>query len=243
MIQRKVFIVKGLSKSAEEKKVDEKFARYYMEYFTSNVGGAYSFDEIVYLSEPKHTTLSEKLREQKLDYGILVYIGHGANLDDNHIFQLNDKEIIKAGQFTIDCEKQIVIVESCRVILKNIPTVDLGDKIPEFWKGGIKRDRLTSEQSREIYDSHIKRCEPGLMICYACSLGQEAYNFVFSAMLLQHAMDWHLDSSLHCAILPADIAMHISETDVFTIVADNFTEIQNPRADGATNFPIAVSKY
>ncbi|MCF8321710.1 MAG: hypothetical protein K9I26_01025 [Flavobacterium sp.] len=214
-----------------------------MEFFTSCAGGAYSFEELVYLTEPNHQTLANKLQEQKLDYGILVYIGHGANLDDNHIFQLNASEIIKAGQFVINSNKQIVIVESCRVLIKNIPTVDLADKIPAFAEGGIFRDRLNKEQSREIYESHIKRCEPGLMICYACSLGEEAYNFVFSAIFLQHAMDWHIDSSRHCAILPVDELMRLSFVDVHVTVAKKFTEYQNIYTEGSTNFPIAVSKY
>jgi hypothetical protein len=56
-------------------------------------------------------------------------------------------------------------------------------------------------------------------------------------------MDWHLDSSHHCAILPVDILMLNSWTDVLLTVAEKFTEYQNPHSEGSTNFPIAVSKY
>lgn len=243
MIKRKVFIIKGYSTSEREKSVDEYYVNWYKEFFMKPAGGAYVSEEIVYLSEPNHKLLDKKLNQDKLDYGIIVYIGHGANNDENQIFQLNQNEIIKAGQFILDSEKQIVILESCRVSNQEVFMVDLEDKIPAFEKGGILRDVLTSEQSREIYDSHIKRCEKGIMICYACKLGEEACNFVFSKMFLQHAFDWHLDSTRHCAILPVDELMRLTVPSVVVTVKHKFGINQWPVSSGSTNFPIAVSKF
>ena len=242
MINRKVFIIKGYSENNDELIADEYYATTYSNFFQLPVGGAYYPSEIIYLKEPSYKYLENLLDNEVLDFGILVFIGHGAYQNNNQIFQLNSTEIIKAGQFTLRSNKQIIILESCRVFIENVMTVDLSDKIPAFENGGIFRLALTEEQSREIYDSHIKRCEPEIMICYACNIGEEAYNYIFSTHLLQHAMNWHLDSSRHCAILPADELTRLLWTDVISTAA-KLGVSQYPVTDGCTNFPIAVSKF
>ncbi|OYX23237.1 MAG: hypothetical protein B7Z16_02885 [Algoriphagus sp. 32-45-6] len=243
MIKRKVFIIKGFSKSSEESIIDEIFVNSYSDFFRLCAGGAYTSDEVVYLSEPNHTYLKENIYNQKLDYGIIVYIGHGADQGNNQLFQLNAEEIIKPGQFTLNAEKQIIILESCRVLAQFIPFVDLSDKIPVFEKGGILRNALKLQEAREIYDSHIKRCKEGIMICYACRIGEQAYSFMFSKMFLQHAINWHLDSSRHCAILPIDELMRLTLPSTVVAVEQKFGLLQWPEAVGKTNFPIAVSKF
>lgn len=242
-MNKKVYIIKGYSKTERERTIDRQFCEWFSEFFKSTAGGGYYINEVEYMDEPTHIELNKKLSSEKLDYGIIVYIGHGANQNDNQLFQLNENEIIKAGQFILNCDKQIIILESCRVLAQSVPMVDLADKIPAFENGGIFRNALTIEESREIYESHIKRCQNGLMVCYACKLGEEAYNFIFSKMFLQHAMNWHLDSSRHCAILPADELMRLVLPSTFVKASDEFGVNQWPVSDGSTNFPIAVSKF
>jgi len=243
LINRKVFIVKGYSKSDRERSIDNQYCEWYSVFFRSTAGGSYYSNEIEYLDEPRHTELITKLSSAKLDFGVIVYIGHGANQDDNQLFQLNSQEIIKAGQYIINSDKQIIILESCRVLSQSIPTVDLKDRIPAFANGGIFRNKLTNEQSREIYDSHIRRCESGVTICYACKLGAEAYNYLFSKIFLQKAMDWHLDSSRHCAILPIDELMRLTWAETITTAKELLNVIQIPHDHNPMNFPIAVSKF
>ena len=111
MINRKVFIIKGHSKSEREKVIDEYYASWYLEFFTSCAGGAYLLEEVKYFSEPTHSLLRKEVEKEKLDYGIIVYIGHGANQDDNQLFQLNVDEVIKPGQFILNSEKQIIVLD------------------------------------------------------------------------------------------------------------------------------------
>ena len=129
------------------------------------------------------------------------------------------------------------------MLTESIPIVDLADKIPKFAMGGVVRHPLTKEQSREIYDSHIKRCEEGIMIWYACQLGEEAYNFIFSQTLLNNAMNWHLDSSRHCAILPTDELSRLTCYKTFMIAKGELGIFQFPCSEGKINFPFAVSKF
>ncbi|WP_374450676.1 caspase family protein [Cloacibacterium normanense] len=243
MIKRKIFLIKGFSKTDKEKIEDEYYIKSCFNYFNQSVGGAYYYDEMVVLYEPLSSELEKIILSENLDFGIMVFIGHGANQDDNQIFQLNKNEIIKPGQYTLNSEKQIIILESCRVISENIPVVDLGDKIPKFQNGGIVRHPLTKTQAREVYDSHIKRCKAGIMICYACKLGFEAFNFIFSKSFLQIAMDWHLDSGRHCSILPIDELMRLTWAETIIESKDLFGVAQIPHSEGNINFPIAVSKF
>lgn len=242
MIKRKIFIIKGHSKSTEEAEMDYYYADLYSWFFRSAAGGAYDNNEIVFLDEPKVTYLESLIDNEPLDFGIIVYIGHGANQDNQQIFQLNDVEIFKPGQFTLNSNKQIIILESCRTKTIDLPIVDLSDKIPKFANGGIVRVPLTTDQSREIYDSHIRRCESGIMICYACKIGGKAYNYLFSNIFLQSAMDWHLDPSRHCAILPIDELMRITWIETY-INSKKVGQEQLIHSDGRINFPIAVSKF
>ncbi len=223
--------------------MDEEFCEIYSTFFKSTAGGSYYQEEVEFLCEPTHIQLDLKISKKKLDYGIIVYVGHGANQNDNQLFHLNKDEIIRPGQYLCNSNKQIIILESCRVLLDSIPTVDLEDKIPAFKNGGIVRHPLSVEQSREIYNSHIKRCENGVTICYACQLGTSAYNYIFSKSFLEQAMEWHLDSSRHCAILPLDELMRLSWLETFLQAIEQCNEKQIPHDDNPMNFPIAVSKF
>lgn len=242
-ISRKVFIIKGFSKTETELELDNYFVSLYAEYFLSNAGGAYNSNEIIVLNEPQSGFLSDLFSKQKLDFSIIVYIGHGGAKEDNQVFWLNEEEIIYPGQYMLCCKKQIIILESCRVIADEILTVDLKDKIPRFAEGGIVRYRLTKQQSREIYDSHIKRCDEGVMICFACRKGESAYNYIFSSVLLQCAFNWHLDATRHCAILPMDELTRLLFVDTINIAKREFNVVQVPETKDSMNFPFGVSKF
>jgi len=242
-MSRKVFIIRGFSKTETELELDNYFVSLYADYFLSNAGGAYNINEIIILNEPKSNFLLDLFSKQNLDFSIIVYIGHGGAKDDNQVFRLNEEEIIYPGQFMLNCKKQIIILESCRVIADEILTVDLKDKIPRFAEGGIVRYRLTKQQSREIYDSHIKRCDEGVMICFACRKGESAYNYIFSSVLLQCAFNWHLDATRHCAILPMDELMRLLFVDTINTAQQEFNVVQVPETKDSMNFPFGVSKY
>jgi hypothetical protein len=242
-VERRIIIIKGFSKTDQEKQLDIYYAEAYLSFFQLAAGGAYLKDELIFMIEPTSVDLKIVITEQRIDFGIIVYIGHGANQDDNQIFQLNEFEIIKPGQFTLNIGKQIIILESCRVLTANIETVDLADKIPKFEKGGIVRLALTKDQAREIYDSHIKRCGDGIMIWYACGLGNEAYNFIFSKTLLELAIDWHLDATRHCAILPVDELSRLTWVQTYITARDKLGLAQLPCSDGNINYPFAISKF
>jgi hypothetical protein len=187
--------------------------------------------------------LEKEINNENLDYGILVYIGHGATQDNNQLFQLNKNEIIKAGQLQINSPKQAIIVESCRAKIENVFTADLKDYVPKFKYGGTVRYPLTREISRDVYDCHIRRCNDGMMVCFACSLGENAYNYYFSTLILQNSIDWHQETHRHCAILPLDDLMGLTLFHTMELSKKELNVIQQPQRIGIKNYPFAVSKY
>lgn len=242
IMKRKIFLVKGLSNDPDELKMDKYFIDSYYALFNMNAGGAYESDEIVILNEPSSSQLNNELRKEELDYGILVYIGHGASQDNNQLFQLNQDEIIKAGQFYINAPKQIVIVESCRTKVDSVFAVDLKDYVPKFKYGGTVRYPLSREIARHVYDCHIMRCKDGMMVGLACSPGENAYNYYFSTLILQNTIEWHQETHRHCAIFPIDDVMGLALFHTIELARVNINKVQKPQRIGIINFPFAVSK-
>lgn len=242
-MKRRVYIIKGYSKTLEEQTSDEYYVNAYRKFFHRNVGGAYENDEIKNFDQPTAEYLNEQIRKEELDYGILVYIGHGANQDDNQIFQLNKDEIIKAGQFTLNSPKQVILLESCSIYSKGIFTVDLEDHIPKFENGGVVRKPLKRNIARHVYDSQLARCKDGLMVCYACEKGKKAYNYFFSTVLLNVAMDWYLETNRHCGILPIDELFGRTLFNTMYFSKEKIGIEQRPWHEGSFNFPFVVSRF
>jgi len=242
-MKRKVYIVKGYSKTPDEQASGRYYVEAYEQFFERNAGGAYTKNEITVLSEVTSSELEKEVKEEEIDFGILVFIGHGANQENNQLFQLNKDEIIRAGQYTLNSPKQIVIIESCRTISKDIYTIDLKDHVPKFKYGGVVRKPLKRETARDVYDCHILRCKDGLMICYACEKGQDAYNYFFSMMLLQISMEWYLETRIHCAILPIDELMGRTLFNTMYFSKEKIDIEQKPDYVRGLNYPFAVSRF
>ena len=243
LIKRKVFLVKGYSETLEESNSDNFYINCYYTFFLSIAGGAYKESEIVTIEQPAATDLEQILRQEELDFGILVYIGHGATQSDNQLFQLNENEIIKAGQFIITAKKQLIILESCRSKREDVLTVDLVDKIPKFKYGGIVRSPINKNKAREIYNNYLKDCKDGVAICFACSNDQTANNYYFSIGLIQNAFNWHLESGNHHVVLSIDTLMNYLSEELPKFSKETNGEIQKPEMKGFYNYPFAVSKF
>ncbi|MBF0695378.1 MAG: hypothetical protein IR153_10025 [Flavobacterium sp.] len=74
VINRKVYIVKGYSKTEREAVIDNQFCEWYSEFFTSSAGGAYHPNEVEYLIEPESAYLSKKMSNEILDFGIIILL-------------------------------------------------------------------------------------------------------------------------------------------------------------------------
>ncbi|ELY2018612.1 hypothetical protein SL053_002543, partial [Flavobacterium psychrophilum] len=119
-MKRKVYIIVGHPHKDSEKEVFEKFVNYYYSFFNEKAGGAYENNEIIILKQPTIRSLQVAIQNSGEEFGIIVMIGHGATFENNQLFQINENEIIKAGQIEFNIKKQIIILESCRDEITNI---------------------------------------------------------------------------------------------------------------------------
>jgi hypothetical protein len=209
----------------------------------SKAGGAWAKSEFFFLDNPSSIDLKGVLSSSELDYSVSVFIGHGATQDSKQLFQINKDEIIKAGQFVSSSPKQLLIFESCRSNISNIPTADLSDKIPKFQRGGYVRVPISTDKTREIFINDIANSKSEVVACFACSIGETASNFYFSYLLLSTAMSWHLDPGPHFESLKiTDLMARIIKLAP-NMIKDQTSTNQTPQIIGNSNFPFTVSKF
>lgn len=241
--KRKVFLVNGYSEKPDELTVFEAYIKYYKRFFVGIEGGAYCESDVIHLNQPTCSELNKILQEEEIDYGILIFLGHGAIKDDNQLFQLNKSDVIKAGQYTIFAKKQLIILDSCRTFNEYINAVDLGNKTPIFRSGGKIRLSISIAKARERYDNWLKKCQDGICICFPCEIGETANNFYFSYLLVNIAFNWHFDYRNTLPILTIDELMNILSAELPKHNFETSGIIQNPEIKGYFEFPFAVSRF
>lgn len=242
-MKKKVYLIKGFAKTDHESKAMDFYFNEFLKYFKSKAGGGWIENEIVYLDSPNSLDLKKIISSSLLDYSVSVFIGHGATQDSNQLFQINKDEIIRAGQFINGSPKQLLIFESCRSKINNIPTTDLSDKIPKFEKGGYVRAPISIEKSREIFLKDIANSKSEVVACFACSEGETASNFYFSYLLLSTAMNWHLETSNHVESLKISELMTQIIRHAPKIIMSQIGTKQTPQIIGNSNFPFTISKF
>ena len=240
---RNVFIIKGHSRDAAELQTDRYYTDRYERFFTSIAGGAYEAAEIHQLEEPMAADLQQVLTAQALGFAVVVLIGHGATQQNRQLFQLNQLEIILAGQIETNSPKQLILLESCRSDINQVLAFDLNNTLPKFKYGGMVRAPISRVTARDLYDQQVGACGNGTMACFACTQGESAWNYYFSAFLLGSAFNWHLGPGPHLEILTiADLVNHVSPL-VSQEAVQRVGEVQTPELWNTINFPFAVSKF
>lgn len=240
-MRRKALIIKGKPYNDHQKQSFEDFANTYASYFGSISGGAFEAQEIEVLDQPSVTDIRELLKEQQLDYSILVLIGHGATQDSKQLFHLKDKEVINPGQIELS-KKQLVIVESCRSSQSDAPIVDITDKVPRYRLGGVLRFLISREKAKEQFIAKVNSCSEGLVVCFACDEDESASKFHFSKTLLEKAKAWSNSSQNTNTTLPVTTLMPVVAREV-TSLSQASQKNQTPQIQGDIDFPFAVSKY
>jgi hypothetical protein len=244
--RRKVIFIKGFSKNKQELSATMAFVDKYKEWFKSNAGGAYEENEIKILEDITAEELKLNLESDILDFVVVIAIGHGANQEDCQLFGLNHEEIIKLGQIVelIKSDKQLWLIESCRVLRSDIEAIDLNDKKPLFKKGGVLPPApITREKSRALYNKQIKNCDNGNVICFACSKDEIAMNAFFTRHVLNCSHQWHLSTNNNNTPLNITTLMSCIKPFVNSTAIQERGKEQHPEILENIEFPFAISKY
>ncbi|MES2808053.1 MAG: caspase family protein [Bacteroidota bacterium] len=240
-MKRQILIITGHPHNETQKAQLQIVGKYYNEYFKSNTGGAYEDAEITNLETPKVNEIQDLLKEdKKIDFAVLVLIGHGATQEGKQLFQINADEIINPGQIELTLKKQLVVVESCRVTaISDHPVVDVTDKIASFKDGGKIKFPISKAKSKELYNAGVEKCNDGLVVCFACDEDEKASKLHFTKALIEMSKNWSANPQLDSAVasiqgIMVPVAEHVKKES---------NDKQSPQIWGTEKFPFAISRY
>lgn len=236
-MERNVLFIKGYSKTPTELINDRKIIQLYIDFFTSNAGGAFDFDtEIIILEEPDVDTINDLTTLNEVDYLIIVLVGHGANKDGIQIFQLQENLFIQPGQIQFGCQKQLHIIESCRNIIDiELDIQRINRLVPKYRYGGIVKFPLTREESVEKFNNVLQQSENGILYLFACDINESAYSYFFLQVMIDIALYAHeyFRNSVYTA------------SDIFDNAKSQVSNLtkgkQTPTKIGEADFPFVVT--
>ena len=184
--------------------VEKDVANYYR-FFKSPTGGAWDENEITTVVNPYANSLKAYLGNIECDYSIVVFSGHGAYFRRNQTtyLQANPYESISVNDLTTKAPKQLIIVDACRSFVESGLSGFLGEQLKSF------SSRLSRAEAKRIYNSHLMKCEDGIIVCYSCSVGEYSTEDIdgghFSSTILEVASNF-AETSNKFSILPINTA-------------------------------------
>lgn len=138
----------------------------------SNKGGAWNRDEIVYMPDQDACSIIEminKIRDEKNDYVIVYFTGHGG-LQSDTIVEVNPKnELLKENYFFGIAERQLNILDCCRTV-QTSPLNIYSSK-----RGMSPMEMKLRDNVRVEYEDLVMKADPQLVRLYSCSEGESSY--------------------------------------------------------------------
>lgn len=236
-MKKSILIIKGHSKTEVELINDRKIIQLYVDFFCSNAGGAFDLDNELFIhEEPDLETLKKLEFLNKLDYLIILLLGHGANKDDKQIFQMQKDLFIQPGQLQFQCKKQLHIIETCRNIIDfELDIKRINRLIPKYKYGGIIELSLSREESLLKFNEAIEKSDEGIIYLFAASIGESAYNYLFLRLLIDISIYIHEYSRKEIVNIGFIFEQAKKRTNEHT------KGNQNPTKLGDSNFPFVIT--
>ena len=159
---------------------------HYKKFFISNLGGAWEPTEIKTLMCPIPSQVDSALKELKrADYSMVVYCGHGYSRKSGEtMVELRTNCDYDSSKFNQGAHKHTVILDCCRVTYE--PTYESAQR--RYAKDSIEQHSMARNQARARFDSVIQSCPSGLVVLYACSIGETAGDDEIKGGVYSHAL-------------------------------------------------------
>jgi hypothetical protein len=142
----------------------------YKKYFKSTKGGQWDDSEIIEILNPKKDyllSLIESLKNQCLDYIIIVFSGHGG-MKRETILEINpDGEVILESRFDNIAIRQVTILDCCRAIISSIN--ESINEVKMFKAGGVFG-------TRERFEKRILESLSQQIKIYSCAEGEYSHD-------------------------------------------------------------------
>jgi len=145
----------------------------YRAFLQSPNGGLWREDEIKTLQQPSATTTDAEVRSlANADYSLTVFCGHGFYSAASHstIVQLSASVDLDSNELRRGAAKHSLIIDSCRVVERPAALL-MEDAIAKRAK---QESIIHPGNCRRYFDEKITNCPQGLVVLFACSVGQTA---------------------------------------------------------------------
>jgi hypothetical protein len=162
-MKKKILII-GNNEGLPGVKVD---MQNYKTFFISQNGGEWRDDEIFEELNPTRDhilTLLDKLKQQQLDYLIVVFSGHGGQGRET-VLELNGSEYLSESRLHDLAVKQLNIFDCCRAF---------SPALLEGVRNKIEKKAMSYFSTRERYEKRISQAIPQMARLYACKEGEVA---------------------------------------------------------------------
>lgn len=158
----------------------------YKNYFKSKTGGEWYDSEILEKLNPKKDdliNLIDSLKNQNLDYAIVIFSGHGG-MKRETILELNPEgELFSETRFENISRKQVTILDCCRVYAQNLSESIRSMKLVKSFSA--------YEGTRARFEKRITEATPQQIKMYSCAEGECSHDTpkggVYSKYLLETA--------------------------------------------------------
>lgn len=145
----------------------------YTKFLTSPIGGFWRSDEIRILREPSSAGVKDEVRSIALaDYSLTVFCGHGyhSSTTNSTVVVLRPGVDLDSAELRRGANKHSLILDCCRRV--ETPTIELREEL--LAKAAKAESEIHPSECRRLYDKSIEECPPGMVVLFACSVGERA---------------------------------------------------------------------
>lgn len=160
---------------------------YVKEFLMSDSGGKWNESEINTIINPGNFLVISSIAQMNSDYSFVYFSGHGGEYRSrNQIIELRDDDNFSITNLKTKSLKQLIIIDSCRIIIE--------EKKEGIIKKAIFEEFLPIINSREIFDEELEKCENGIILLNAASFTEEAgcnlTESYFTSSLIEAGYEW-----------------------------------------------------
>ena len=164
---------------------------HFVSFLKAPIGGSWEDDEIAGLYKCTSENLIELFQSTKTDFLLVYFSGHGLqDLKETNI-AINDTESISISQLIsiIQAPKALIIIDSCRKIIDEEYSSFSGPEYLSF------KSLLDQPNTRDRYMQIISESAIGVVIAYACSVGENSGDTelggFYTYSLLKESLQWY----------------------------------------------------
>lgn len=247
-MSRKALIIANPGRPGETNycKGVEKDVENYRSFLRSPVGGLWYDSEITILHQPGVVQMKvEVLAQSAVDYSMTIFCGHGHHSAQSNstIVELKPGVDLDSNELRRGAARHTLVLDCCRVIA---PVTRMVESM--MAKAMKAESEIHPADCRKYFDSKLAECPAGLVVLYACSVGQtagdsESQGGYYSYSLLDGAAQWvkdtYVDTTKTSRFLSVVEAHEISKKGVNTMSGGRQVPlIDKPRS--GEYFPFAI---